>query len=199
MKKILLGIFLFVYISANAGEMDVWGSDSQLLHIVNDKNSGYLYAENYQHQKVLVYKSSHPFPLDSSFAAEQTHGTDVLYIVFACEAETGDRSCARFFNRRTNKLSPIYGDILDSDDKKDIVAFYVKDKSMVVVSRAFKTCKKPLTYPVVLDKDSDFGIKTKFLSNGTLQLDYENPKGEIILKIIQPDYKKLFRNCGGIT
>lgn len=199
MRIFLPLVLLFIFISANAAMVDamyVGGADYKLLHIANDRNSGYLYAENYKHQKILIYKSNHSYPTNSSFMSEQIDNTDILSIVFECAAETGNRSCNLFFNRRTNKLSAIYPYILDYDGKKDVVAFYVKDKNTVVISRAFKACKNPLNYLIRIEHDSDFGIKTKFLPSGDLQLDYTAQSGRNIIKIIHPDYKKLFNDCG---
>lgn len=196
MKKIFFGIFLFLYISAHAATTDsmfIIGADYKLLHISNDHNAGYLYAENYQHQKILIYQSNSPYPSNSSFIANQIEGTDILGIFFSCNK----KSCTRLLNRRTNKLSAIYSDILDYNAKNDVVAYYLQDKNIVMISRAFKTCNKPLTYLVKIDRDSYFGIKTKFLSSGGLQLDYEDTSGEDVIKIIHPNYKKLFSDCGG--
>lgn len=198
MKQLFLGISLFVYTSTYAAVVDsmfVMGSDYKLLHITNDHHAGYLYTENYQHQKILIYKSNSPYPPDSTFSSVQLDDTGILEIMFDC----GKDYCVRYLNRRTNELSQIYIDLLDYNPKKDVIAYYIQNQNLIVISRAFKTCKKPLTYPIVLEEDSDFGIKTKFLPNGTLQLDYENPKSEIIIKIIHPDYRKLFRNCGSVT
>jgi hypothetical protein len=198
MKLFLSSILLLIFISANAtgeGSFDVSGIDSKLLHICNSQNSGYIYAENYRHQKILVYISHHPFPLNDSFMSDQIHDSDILSIVFECEAETGNASCTRFFNRRTNQLSIVYPYILDYDAKRDIVAFYEKYKNKVVLSRAFNTCHKPLTYPIRLEEDSDFGVKTKFLSTGDLQLDYETPNGKDVLKTIPINYGKLLGHC----
>ncbi|MBS0351682.1 MAG: hypothetical protein JSR33_10960 [Proteobacteria bacterium] len=199
MKLFLSSILLLIFISANAageGSFDVSGVDYKLLHICNCQNSGYIYAENYQHQQKLIYKSHHPFPPDSPFMSDQDNGTDILTVVFECDAETGNSSCTRFFNRRNNQLSIVYPYILDYDAKRDIVAFYEKDKNRVVLSRAFHTCNKPLTYLIILEEDSDFGIKTKFLSTGNLQLDYETPSGKDVLKIIPVNYRKLLSHCG---
>jgi hypothetical protein len=199
MKLFLSSILLLIFISANAADesaFDVSGVDPKLLHICNCQNSGYIYAENYQHQKILVYKSHHPFPLNDSFMSDQIHDSDILSIVFECEAETGNASCTRFFNRRTNQLSIVYPYILDYDAKRDIVAFYEKDKNKVILSRAFNACNKPLTYPIILEEDSDFGVKTKFLSAGDLQLDYETSDGKDIIKRIHFDYGKLLSRCG---
>ncbi|MBS0351253.1 MAG: hypothetical protein JSR33_08730 [Proteobacteria bacterium] len=76
------------------------------------------------------------------------------------------------------------------------MAFYEKNKNRIVISRAFKACHEPLTYSIKLGEDSDFGIKTKFLSTGDLQLDYEAPNGKDILRTIHLNYDKLFGNCG---
>ncbi|MBS0351963.1 MAG: hypothetical protein JSR33_12440, partial [Proteobacteria bacterium] len=191
MKFFLSSVLLLIFISAHAadeGSFDVGGVDAKLLHICNCQNSGHIYAENYQHQQKLIYKSNHPFPPGSSFMSDQDKDSDILSVVFECDAETGDRSCIRFFNRRNNQLSIVYPYILDYDSKRDIVAFYEKDKNKVVLSRAFNPCSTPLTYPIILEEDSDFGIKTKFLSTGNLQLDYETPRGKDVLKIIPVNY-----------
>ncbi|MBS0351666.1 MAG: hypothetical protein JSR33_10880 [Proteobacteria bacterium] len=195
MRQLFLGIFLFFNTSIYAAVVDsmfVMGADYKLLHISNHHCSGYLYAENYQHQKILIYKSDSPYPPDSTFSSNQIDGTDILDIGFNCHKDT----CNRYLNRRTNQLSEIYSSILDYDAKKDVVAFYQKDENKVIISRAFKVCSKPLTYFVKLEEDSDFGIKTKFLSNGGLQLDYEVPDGKDIIKIIHLNYGKLLSDCG---
>ncbi len=197
MNKILWGILLFFFISARAAVIDsmlVSGSDPKLLHISNDHHSGNLYAENYQHQKILIYKFSSPYPIESSFSSEQLDDTDILEIMFACIKNSND-TCTRYLNRRTNQLSQIYTYLLDYNPKKDIIAYYLRDKSLIIISRAFKICNQPLNYPIKLEKDSDFGIKTKFLSTGDLQLDYEAPDGKDILKIIHINYEKLLSRC----
>ncbi|MBS0351637.1 MAG: hypothetical protein JSR33_10735 [Proteobacteria bacterium] len=197
MNKILLGVLLFFLTSAQAAIVDsmlVNGSDPKLLHISNVHHSGYLYAENYQHQKILIYKLSSPYPTESSFSSEQLDDTDILEIMFPC-IKNSNNTCTRYLNRRTNKLSQIYVYLLDYNPKKDIIAYYFKDKNLVVISRAFKTCNKPLNYLIKLEENSDFGIKTKFLSTGDLQLDYEASDGKDILKIIRPNYEKLFSIC----
>lgn len=192
-RKLLL-ILLFGAISANAAIVDsmfVMGIDYKLLHISNDQNSGYLYAENYQHQKILIYKSSFPYPPHSIFSSDQIEGTDILGILFDCNQNI----CTRFLNRRTNELSNIYPDILDYDGKKDVIAYYLRDKSLVVISRAFKACKNPLTSTIKLTNDYEFGSETKFLPNGDLQLGFETETGKYIIKIIHIDLKKFIKNC----
>ncbi len=175
--------------------MNINGGSYKLLHIINRNNSGYIYSDNYRHQKILIYKASFPYPPNSVFGSDQIDMTDILSIDFQCNQES-NMGCTRFFNRQTDKLSDIYTYILDYNAKKDIVAYYIKDKDLVVISRAFKTCKKPLTYPVRLEENSDFGVKTKFLSTGDLQLDYETPDGKDAFKKIHPDYGKLLSHCG---
>ncbi|MBS0351811.1 MAG: hypothetical protein JSR33_11640 [Proteobacteria bacterium] len=195
MKQFLLWIFLFIFTSANAAEVDsmfVGGAAYKLLHISNDRNSGYLYAENYQHRKILVYKPHSPYPPDSTFGLNQLDGTDILDIMFQCNKDI----CTRYLNRRTNELSRIYTNILDYDGQKDVIAYYMKDKSLIVINRVFKTCKKPSIYYLKLFPNSDFGIKTQFLKNGDLRLDYaEAKKGNDAIKIIHINYSELLRDC----
>jgi len=194
-KRSFFWILLLIFTSANAAEVDsmfVGGAAYKLLHISNDHNSGYLYAENYQHKKILVYQSNSPYQPDSTFGSDQLEGTDILDIMFQCNKDM----CTRYLNRRTSELSKIYTNVLDYNGKKDVIAYYLKDKNLVIISRAFKACKNPLIYPVKLEENSDFGIKTKFLPTGGLLLDYEIEGGKDVIKIIQPNYKKLFSNCG---
>lgn len=169
--------------------------DYKLLSIVNTQNTGYLYAENDQYQKILIYKSSHSYRPQSVFSSAQLDSTDILEVGFECYQPV----CTRYFNRRTNQLSEIYTDIIDYDPKKDIVAYYLQDKNLVIISRAFKACSKPLTYPLAIQKDSEFGIKTKLMPSGGLQLDYTTPSGKDVIKIIHPNYIKLFKDCGGVN
>ncbi|MBS0351472.1 MAG: hypothetical protein JSR33_09875 [Proteobacteria bacterium] len=197
MKNYLFMLLIFLISSANAvkvNSMYVNGGSYKILHIINRNNSGYIYADNYRHQKILIYKASFPYLPNSVFGSDQIDMTDILSIDFQCKKES-NMGCTRFFNRRNDKLSDIYTYILDYDAVKDIVAYFIKEEGLVVISRAFKICKKPLTFHVNLEENSDFGLKTKFLLKGGLQLDYETPDGKDILKIIHPDYEKLLGNC----
>lgn len=199
MKPLFLVIFLFIYISADAAVVDsmsIMSSDYKLLHISNDHNAGYLYAENYQHQKILIYKSTSAYPPETTFSSEQLDDTDILEIMFNCN-KNSYTTCTRYLNRRTSELSPIYTDMIDYNPKNDIIAYYLQDKNLVMISRAFTTCKKPLTYPLKIQQDSEFGVKTQFLPSGDLQLDYTAPHWKDDIKIIHPNYKKLFNDCGG--
>ncbi len=194
MSKLLLGLLLCALASAHAATVDsmfVMGTDPKLLHIINDQHAGYLYAENYQHQKTLIYKSNVPYPPDSTFGSDQIEGTDLLDIMFGCQEET----CTRYLNRRTNQLSKIYNGILDYNAKRDVIAYYLRAKSQIIISRVFKACDKPLKYTLEIERDSNFGPQTKFLAMGGLQLDYETPRGKDIIKIIHPNYEKLFNDC----
>ncbi|MBS0350386.1 MAG: hypothetical protein JSR33_04210 [Proteobacteria bacterium] len=198
MRTIIFLLNLLILTSAHAAivnSMLINGADYKLLHIVSKNNTGYVYAENNQHQKILIYKSPHPYSPHSVFSINQLENTEILDIIFECDTSF----CSRFLNRQTNQLSDIYYYALDYDAKKDVIAYYLKDKNMLVISRVFKTCKKPLTYLTKLEEDSEFGIKTKFLPSGELQLDYTTPDGKDVIKIIHPNYKKLLSGCGGVN
>lgn len=196
MSQLFFWILLFVFVPAYAVVVDamfVIGKDAQLLHISNNTHSGYVYAENYQRQKILIYKSNFTYPPDTTFGADQIEGTDILDIMFECNKN--NITCTRYLNRRTNELSDIYSDVLDYNGKKDVIAYYLRDKNMVIISQAFKPCRKPLTYFLKIEQDSNFGPKTKFLSDATLQLDYETQEGKDIIKIIHPNYRKFLNDC----
>ncbi|MBS0351630.1 MAG: hypothetical protein JSR33_10700 [Proteobacteria bacterium] len=195
MKQFLFWIFLLVSTSANAVIVDsmfIIGTDYKLLHISNDQHSGYLYAENYQHQNILIYKSKSPYPPNSNFSTDTIKGTDIIAVSFDCNTEI----CTRYFNRRTNKISSIYSNVLDYNSKKGTVAYYLKNKNLIVINRAFENCKKSLTYSLTIYPNSIFGDKTYFLKNGDLQVDYADTQGnEHGLKIFHINYPKLFDNC----
>lgn len=169
------------------------GADYKLLHILNSNKFGYVYAENYQHQKILIYKSPHPFPPHSVFSSDQIDGSDILEVFFNCN----QGSCLRFLNRRTNQLSNIYEHIIDYNDKQDIVAYYLRDKNLVIISQAFKPCKKPLTTSIQLPNGYEFSSDTQFLANGNLRLGYETETGKYIVKIISINFKQLHKDCDG--
>ncbi|MBS0351252.1 MAG: hypothetical protein JSR33_08725 [Proteobacteria bacterium] len=94
-------IFLFIFTSIHAAVVnnimliDGQDPDYKLLLIINNQNAGYVYAENYQHQKILIYKSPHPYLSHSVFSSAQLDNTDVLEVGFECEKPT----CTRYFNR----------------------------------------------------------------------------------------------------
>src|ERR1700682_1390449 len=95
MRQLVFWIFLFFFYSTHAVIVDsmfVIGMDSKLVHISNDQHSGYLYAENYQHQKILIYKSHSPYPPNSDFSSDQIEGTDILDVSFDCNKEI----CTRY-------------------------------------------------------------------------------------------------------
>lgn len=195
-KQFFFWFFFFISTSTNAAIVDsmfIMGTDYKLLHISNDCRSGYLYAENYQHKKILIYKSNVPYPPNSTFSSDQIESTNILDIGFDCNKYI----CTRYFNRRTNQLSSIYPRILDYDAKKDVVAYYLRDKNLVVINRAFEICKKPLTSVIKLTNGYEFGSETKFLPTGDLQLGYETATGKYVIKIIHIDFRKLFNDCGG--
>lgn len=191
-------ITLFIFTSIHAAEVsntmliDGQDPDYKLLSIINSQDAGYIYAENNQHQKILIYKSPHPYHPQSVFSSAQLDDTDILEVGFECYKPV----CTRYFNRRTNQLSKIYTNLIDYNPKNDVIAYYFPNKNLIMISRAFKTCKKPLTYPIKLEADSDFGIKTKFLSTGDLQLDYEEPDGKDVLKTIHINEGNLLSHCG---
>ncbi len=195
MKKFLPLILLFIFVSIKAMTIDsmfVIGMDAKLLHISNDDQHGYLYAENNAHQKILIYQSKSPFPPDSNFSADRVEGTHLVDISFDC----GKKTCTRYFNRQTNEISEIYSNVLDYNGKKDVVAYYLRAKNQIIMKQVFRVCKKPLKYPLEIERDSDFGPKTKFLSTGDLQLDYEAPNDKNVIKIIHPNYGELLDRCG---
>ncbi|MBS0351672.1 MAG: hypothetical protein JSR33_10910 [Proteobacteria bacterium] len=197
MKKLLFLILLFIFTHGNAIELQsplISGNEKPLLHIINQDQSAYIYVENDRHQKILLYKSNYPYPSHSVFSIDQLKGTDILFINFECERKyTG---CNRFFNWHTNKMSIVYSNMLDFNPKQKVVAYYIDKKNTVVIAPIFDACKKPLTYYLRIFPDSSFGIKTQFLKNGDLQLDYaEAQKGEDVLKIIQVNYQQLFDHC----
>ena len=105
-------------------------------------------------------------------------------------------SCSRFFNRRTNQLSDMYEDLLGYNPKQNVVANDVYSKNLVMLTPLFEKCKHPFTYKIKIYSDTDFGIKTQFLDNGDLQLDYTDSKDKLILKVLPINYQQLYKNCG---
>jgi hypothetical protein len=74
--------------------------------------------------------------------------------------------------------------------------FYDKQQGMVIIKPLFKPCKKPLSYSLKIYLDSIIGIKTDFLPNGELQIDYARfSDGRSALNILHINYPKLFADC----
>lgn len=127
----------------NKNEQDLlYTMRTALTHIYNDQT---ITCANYYYSPRSMHSKQPGFP-------------DILDIMFECNKDI----CTRYLNRRTNQLSDIYWDILDYNGKKDVIAYYRKDQDLVIISRAFKTCKKPLTYYLKLFPNSSFGIKLNF-------------------------------------
>jgi hypothetical protein len=199
MRIFIYSAILFTFTSAKGSEAvlpDISGSQYKWITVTNNQGSGEVYIENYRHTKTLLYKADFPYSKLSVFSVDEMEKKDILMIDFECGKKEKKTICTRFFDRHTNQMSAIYPNILGFNSKKNVVAYYVDDKNLVVIAPVFDTCKKLLTYYLKIFPDSIFGVKTQFFKNGDLQLDYaEAKKGEDAFKTIHVDYRRLFDNC----
>lgn len=190
---------LFVFTSAQASQAvfpDVSGSQYKWITVMNNHGMGEVYIENDKYIKTLLYKASFPYSNLSIFSADETENKDILMVDFECGTKEKKTICTRLFNRRTNQMSTIYADLLGINPKKNVVAYYLNNKNLIIIAPAFDTCQNPFTYYLKLFPNSIFGTKTQFLKNGDLRLDYAEAKtGEDTLKIISINYQQLFNHC----
>ncbi|MBS0351721.1 MAG: hypothetical protein JSR33_11165 [Proteobacteria bacterium] len=190
---------LFAFTSAQAGKAvfpDVSGSQYKLVMVMNNQGLGEVYIENNQHIKTLLYKASFPYSNLSIFSADETENKDILMVDFECGTKEKKTICTRLFNRRTNQVSILYADLLGMNAKKNVAAYYLNNKNLIIIAPVFDTCQNPFTYSLKLFPNSMFGTKTQFLKNGDLRLDYAEAKtGKDTLKIIQINYQQLFNHC----
>ncbi len=170
--------------------------DYHFITVIEKKDSTEIYIKNYHDNKFLLYKSDFPFSEDSVIGVEHENNFDIISVDFDCDKKDSDMLCTRFFNRRTSQLSDIYQNLLDYNPKQNIVAHYIKSENLVVLTPLFEKCDHPLTYKINLYPDTDFGVKTKFLDNGNLQLDYVNSKNKDVIDVIPINYQQLYKDCG---
>ncbi len=197
MKKVVfLAVFTFLFFFKQTFAIHFSGSnDYKILEIKNQTDASAIYIPNYKNQKFLLYKSHFVYQ-DSDAIGVMNETSDILLIVFACGQKDELLYCGRFFNRRTNQMSAIIPNMLDSNFKQNIVAYYNQIESSVVLTPFFEKCKQPLTYKIKIYPDTDFGTETKFLDNGNLQLDYVNSKNKDVIDVIPINYQQLYKDCG---
>jgi hypothetical protein len=194
MKNRLLSIsllLLFWTITIQAYEID---SPKDLMRIKNKDNQSKVYAKLFNGKEILVYKTKPIFPMDYSFLAYD-YG-DLLPIDLKCYPHTSFYDCKIMVDRRTGEHAFFNNMQAFNYRQKKIGFFYDKKNSLVIIKPLFKPCTKPLMYKLRLYSNSEFGVKTDFLPNGNLQIDYARASdGKSALKIIHINYPKLFTDC----
>ncbi|MBS0350212.1 MAG: hypothetical protein JSR33_03325 [Proteobacteria bacterium] len=199
MKILLLFNLLIIplFTSFSAFAIKFYGSnDYKILKIINKEKSTEIYIPNYKQKYYLLYKSNYPYQYRDSISTDNID-SDIIVVGFFCGKNTLDLNfCMRFFNRSTSQMSMIVPHIIDSNDQKKIVAYQVKNKDLIVVTPIFQKCQNPLTYKIKIYPDTDFGVKSKFLKNGDLQLEYVDLNNHSVLKKIPINYKNLYKSCG---
>lgn len=200
MKKIkLFGVLtlIILYKIQLAMAIQFDGADiHKFLDIYNKKNSTEIYIRNYQNKKFLLYKSNFVYPENAVIGLDHEKDQNLLSIIFPCGKNKYLTFCNRFFNYRTSQMSAVIPDILGYNPEKNVVAYHIQSKDLVVLTPLFEKCDHPLTYKIKIYPDTDFGVKTEFLNNGDLQLDYVNLKNDVIVKAIPINYQQLYKNCG---
>ncbi len=194
-KNICYLILLFISSQALAVEFE--GSNYyKILKLKNKQDSTEIYIPDYKNKYFQLYKSNYIYQQNDSIAIGPI-SSDVISVGFPCGNQEKDLDyCFRYFNRRTSQMSTIFHDAIDANTKQNVVAYQVLSKDLIVVTPMFQNCSNPLTYKIKIYPDTDFGVKTKFLQNGDLQLDYVDLNNKLVLKKIPIDYKKLYQRCG---
>ncbi len=171
-------------------------ADHKIITLKENINSTKIYVSNNKKKNFLIYESNYLYQ-DEDTVGVLENIPDLIDVGFSCGKKSEDLDfCNRFFNRRTNQMSPIFSNIIDNYAKEKVVAYQIKSKDLIVVTPMFQKCSNPITYKIKIYPDSDFGEKTKFLQNGDLQLDYVDLNNKLVLKKIPIDYKKLYQRCG---
>lgn len=198
MKKYIFIILPLLFFNQEAISITVHYSGSKDHTIVTLKeniNSTQIYVSNNKKNNFLIYKSNYLYQ-DGDTVGVLENIPDLIDVGFSCGKKSEDLDfCNRFFNRRTSQMSAIISNMLDNNPKQNIVAYYDQNKYLIVLTSLFEKCKQPMTFPIKLYPDTNFGIKTKFLDNGNLQLDYVDLNNKLVLKQIPIDYKKLYQRC----
>ncbi|MBS0351432.1 MAG: hypothetical protein JSR33_09675, partial [Proteobacteria bacterium] len=186
MKKILILphlLLMFIFFTSQAlAYQFLRQGNYDYLQIKNSKNSTEIYIKNYTGKSFLIYKSNFIFPENAVISAMKEKNEDIIWLDFDCSKTNSLVSCSRFFNRRTNQMSEIYKDLLSYNQKENVIANYLKHNNLVILTPLFKKCTHPLIYKINLYPNTDFGVKTQFLNNGNLQLDYVDSNNNPVLK-----------------
>jgi hypothetical protein len=188
MKNWLLIVLLFCWSWVINAQAYVIDNNKDLMRIENKNNYSQVYVKLYNGKEILAYKTTPIFRMDYTFDSGQ-YG-DLFTIIWPCKLD-----CTIMVDRRTGEHA-FYDNMLVLNSQKKVGFFYDKKKSLAIIKPFFKPCKKPLTYAIKLDKNSDFGVGSDFQKNGYLKLIYAPPGCQShITRIIHINYPKLFADC----